>query len=119
MIQIEMKELDGKEAPHSTHVCQVTESGEVVGELFLTVNQSRGQIDDSFTGPGKNTYLDGLVKTAVHQLFWKGVITLSYKKANEEISGYFGQYGFNTTENQEEVQFLIEDFIEATRCTHG
>lgn len=119
MIQIEMKELDRKEAPYSTHVCQVTENAEVVGELFLTVNQSSGRIDDSATVPGKSAYLDGLVKTAVHQLFWKGIITLAYKKVNDQLSDYFGRYGFNKTETQEEVQFMIEDFIEATRCSHG
>lgn len=123
MIQIEMITIDekdtGQQPLSSTHACRVTEGEKTLGELFLSMTPSHGRLVRALMEEKGEEYLDGLVKTAIHQMFWKGVRTISYEKSDSLLKEYFGKYDLNQREEGGEIHFEIEDFIQATRCSHG
>lgn len=123
MIQIEMITCDGASPVDSveqaTHRCFVTLDNEVVGTMDLSVSQTHGRVLETRIRPQDLEYLDGLVKTAMHQLHWKGIRTCSYLLKDAELVRYFSRFQVPCKNDGEECRFDLEDFIEAARCKHG
>lgn len=114
MILIELKPLD-----NGTHVCEATDDDQVLGQLFMTVGTTHGHLDQAALPMEYMEVLDGLVKTAVHQLFWKGLATGSYNMNDPILTTYFEKFSFPRQGKDGEQHFVLTDFIEAARCTHG
>lgn len=119
MIQIELVELEGERAERASHVCRVEEDGKILGSIYMVVDSDHGKLQRADLEADHLEYLDGLIKTAVHQLFWKELQTGSYSKNDILLKDYFEKYDFPIQEREDECHFLLEDFIEASRCAHG
>lgn len=123
MIQIEMISCVGTplmdSVDQATHRCLVTLDNERVGTMDLSVSQTHGRILETKIRQEDLEYLDGLVKTAMHQLYWKGIRTCSYLLKDSELVHYFSRFQVPCENDGEECRFDLEDFIDAARCKHG
>lgn len=123
MIQIELLPYNAEFQKDSvyriTHRCLATVDDEPVGTLYLSVEQAHGRILETILLPQDLEFLDGLVKTAVHQLHWSGILTGSFFIKDAVLMNYFSKFQFPMSEDPDEVHFILEDFINAARCRHG
>ena len=123
MIQIEMlacnDDRDTRSAHGISHRCAVTVDEKMVGEMDLFLDRTHGRILETRIQREDLEYLDGLVKTAIHQMYWKGLITGSFDAKDSVLVDYLSKFNFPKNREFDEIHFTLEDFIDAARCKHG